>query len=170
VEQRTRPPLNFRGIPADLRRALGLGLGNTSPPLSLVTAQPVVLGLPPSARLRLLGLTVMAEKSDFPVDSSKASGRKSYCISCDRRRGSAYYAAHKDELYAERLAVREAAREAELEALAEEAPTRRRRSAARTGVDEVPPWFLGAAHAILAACAIAVGVVVRGRRRLRRHP
>ena len=37
-------------------------------------------------------------------------------------------------------------------------------------VDEVPPWFLGAAYAVLAACRIAVGVVVRQRTRLRRFP
>lgn len=37
-------------------------------------------------------------------------------------------------------------------------------------VDEVPPWFLGAAYAVLAASAIAVGVVVRKRTRLRRYP
>jgi uncharacterized membrane protein YccC len=37
-------------------------------------------------------------------------------------------------------------------------------------VDEVPPWFLGAAYAVLAASAIAVGVVVRKRMRLRRYP
>jgi hypothetical protein len=32
--------------------------------------------------------------------------------------------------------------------------------ASATGVDEVPPWFLGAIYATLAACAIAVGVAV----------
>jgi hypothetical protein len=37
-------------------------------------------------------------------------------------------------------------------------------------VDEVPQWFLGAAYAVLAACGIAVGVVVRQRTRLRRFP
>ena len=37
-------------------------------------------------------------------------------------------------------------------------------------VDEVPPWFLGAAYAVLAASAIAVGIVVRKRTRLRRYP
>jgi len=31
-------------------------------------------------------------------------------------------------------------------------------------VDEVPPWFLGAAYAALAAFAIAVGIVVRKKR------
>jgi hypothetical protein len=39
-----------------------------------------------------------------------------------------------------------------------------------TGVDEVPPWFLGALYATLAAFAIAVGVVVRRRTRLPRYP
>ena len=37
-------------------------------------------------------------------------------------------------------------------------------------VDEVPPWFLGAAYAVLAAAGIAVGVVVRKGTRLRRYP
>jgi uncharacterized membrane protein YccC len=37
-----------------------------------------------------------------------------------------------------------------------------------TGVDEVPPWFLGTAYAGLSACAIAVGVSVRKRTRPRR--
>jgi hypothetical protein len=35
-----------------------------------------------------------------------------------------------------------------------------------TEVDEVPPWFLGAAYAVLAASGIAVGVVVVRRRAL----
>ena len=34
-------------------------------------------------------------------------------------------------------------------------------------VDEVPPWFLGTAYAALAASAIAVGIGVRKRTRLR---
>lgn len=62
----------------------------------------------------------MTAEADFPVDSSKASGRRSYCKACDRRRGRAYYDARKDELYAKRLAACEAARQAELEALAVE--------------------------------------------------
>jgi hypothetical protein len=62
----------------------------------------------------------MTAEADFPVDSSKASGRKSYCKACDQKRGRAYYAAHRDELYAQRQAVREAAWQAELEALAVE--------------------------------------------------
>jgi hypothetical protein len=37
-----------------------------------------------------------------------------------------------------------------------------------TGVDEVPPWFLGAIYAMLASCGIAVGVLVRKRTRPRR--
>jgi hypothetical protein len=44
------------------------------------------------------------------------------------------------------------------------------RIAVETGVDEVPPWFLGVVYATLAACAIAVGVVVRKRKRFRRYP
>jgi hypothetical protein len=67
----------------------------------------------------------MTAEADFPVDSSKASRRKSYCKACDRRRGRAYYDAHKDELYAQREAVREAAWQAELEALAVEHKKRR---------------------------------------------
>src|SRR5687767_4681749 len=63
---------------------------------------------------------VMTEKADFGLDGSKASGRRSYCKACDRKRGRAYYETRKDELYARRQAVREAAREAELEALAVE--------------------------------------------------
>jgi hypothetical protein len=39
--------------------------------------------------------------------------------------------------------------------------------AAVSDVGEVPPWFLGAAYAALAASAIAVGIVVRRRTRLR---
>ena len=62
----------------------------------------------------------MTAEADFGVDRSKTSGRRSYCKACDRRRGRAYYDAHKDELYAERLAAREAVRRAELEALAVE--------------------------------------------------
>jgi hypothetical protein len=61
----------------------------------------------------------MTAEADFGVDSSKTGGRRSYCKACDRRRGRAYYAAHRDELYAQREAVREAAWQAELEALAE---------------------------------------------------
>jgi transcriptional regulator NrdR family protein len=63
---------------------------------------------------------VMTEEDDFGVDRSKASGRRSYCKECDRRRGSAYYAEHRDELYAKREAVREAASQAELEKLEKE--------------------------------------------------
>jgi hypothetical protein len=61
----------------------------------------------------------MTAEYDFPVDSSKASGRKSYCKACDGRPGRAYYDARKDELYAQREAVREAAWQAQLGALAE---------------------------------------------------
>jgi hypothetical protein len=63
---------------------------------------------------------VMTAEADFSLDSSKPSGRRSYCKACDRRRGRAYYDAHKDELYAQREAAREAAWQAELEALAGE--------------------------------------------------
>jgi hypothetical protein len=54
---------------------------------------------------------VVTAESDFAVDRSKA---------CDRRRGRAYYDAHKDELYAQRAAAREAAWQADLEAQVEE--------------------------------------------------
>ena len=37
-----------------------------------------------------------------------------------------------------------------------------------TGVDEVPPWFLGFAYAVFAAVGIAAGVLVR--RMTRRAP
>jgi hypothetical protein len=60
---------------------------------------------------------VMTAEEGFGVDRSKASGRRSYCKECDRRRGRAYYAEHRDELYAKREAAREAARQAELKAL-----------------------------------------------------
>ena len=59
----------------------------------------------------------MREQDGFGVDRSKASGRKSHCKACDRRRGRAYYEAHRDERYARRQAVREAEREAALIAL-----------------------------------------------------
>jgi hypothetical protein len=62
----------------------------------------------------------MTAEADFSLDSSKPSGRRSYCKACDRRRGRAYYDAHKDELYAQRAAAREAAWQAELEAQVEE--------------------------------------------------
>jgi hypothetical protein len=62
----------------------------------------------------------MTEEADFGVDRSKAGRRRSYCKACDRRRGRAYYATHKDEPYAQRKAAREAAWQAELEALAVE--------------------------------------------------
>lgn len=63
---------------------------------------------------------VMTEEDDFGVDRSKASGRRSYCKECDRRRGRAYYAEHWDELHAKREAVREAAWQAELNELEKE--------------------------------------------------
>jgi hypothetical protein len=60
---------------------------------------------------------VLTEEDDFGIDHSKASGRRSYCKECDRRRGRAYYAEHWDELYAKREALREAARQAEFKEL-----------------------------------------------------
>jgi hypothetical protein len=48
-------------------------------------------------------------------------------VSCDRRRRRAYYAEHREELYAKREAVREAARQAHLKALV---PEHRKRVAA----------------------------------------
>jgi hypothetical protein len=59
----------------------------------------------------------MTPESGFGFDRTKASGRKSHCKDYDRRRGRAYYEANKDELHAERLAIREAEREAALKAL-----------------------------------------------------
>jgi hypothetical protein len=59
----------------------------------------------------------MTAENGFSVDRSKASGRRSYCRECDRQRRRDYYAAHRDELYAQREAAREAAWQAELEAL-----------------------------------------------------
>jgi hypothetical protein len=59
----------------------------------------------------------MTAEDGFGVDGSKASGRRSYCKNCDRRRGRAYYASHRDELYAQREAVREAAWQAHLKAM-----------------------------------------------------
>jgi hypothetical protein len=72
---------------------------------------------------------VLTAEVDFGVDRSKACGRRSYCKACDRRRGRAYYDAHKDELYAQRVAAREAAWQAELEAQVE--PHRNRVAAAK---------------------------------------
>jgi hypothetical protein len=73
---------------------------------------------------------VLTEEEGFGIDHSKTSGRRSYCTSCDRRRGRAYYDARKDELYAKRAAAREAAWEAELEAQEDE--SRKRVAAARS--------------------------------------
>ena len=69
---------------------------------------------------------VMTAEADFGIDLSKAGGRRSYCKDCDRRRGRAYYDAHRDELYARRQAMHEAEREAALKALE---PIHRRRVA-----------------------------------------
>ena len=62
---------------------------------------------------------VTTEKDGFGVDRSKASGRRSYCKECCRRRGRVY-AEHWDELHSKREAVREAAWQAELEELEKE--------------------------------------------------
>jgi hypothetical protein len=72
---------------------------------------------------------VMTPEEGFGIDSSKSSGRRSYCKDCDRRRARGYYEAHKDEFYARREAIREAEREAELKAL--EVEHRKRLAAAR---------------------------------------
>jgi hypothetical protein len=62
----------------------------------------------------------MTEESGFSADKSKASGRRSRCRDCDNRCGKAYYAAHREELLAEREAAREAAWQAQLKALEKE--------------------------------------------------
>jgi hypothetical protein len=62
----------------------------------------------------------MTEEEGFGVDRSKTSGRKSHCKTCDRERAKAYYAEHRDELYARREAVREAAWQAHLKKLNKE--------------------------------------------------
>jgi hypothetical protein len=67
---------------------------------------------------------VLTEREGFAADRHAPSGRKSHCRKCDRKRAAAYYAAHKDELYAQREAVREAAWQAELEALEVESEKR----------------------------------------------
>jgi hypothetical protein len=66
---------------------------------------------------------VMTEEEGFGVDRSKTSGRKSHCKTCDRERAKAYYAEHRDELYARREAVREAAWQAHLKKLKQGTPT-----------------------------------------------
>jgi hypothetical protein len=66
----------------------------------------------------------MTSEADFGVDRTKACGGRSYCKDCDRRRGRAYYDAHKEEVYARRVAAREAAWQAELEAQVEESTKR----------------------------------------------
>jgi hypothetical protein len=63
---------------------------------------------------------VMTAEEGFGVDRSKTGGRKSHCKSCDRERAHAWYEEHKDELYAQREAVREAARQAHLKELEKE--------------------------------------------------
>jgi len=64
--------------------------------------------------------TPAAARRIFALDRHAASGRKSHCKECDRRKSKAYYAQHRDELYAKREAVREAARQAELKRLEKE--------------------------------------------------
>ena len=66
----------------------------------------------------------MRAEDGFAVDRSKASGRKSHCRECDHRRCQAWYDAHKDVLYAERQAVREAAWQAHLKELEKESRKR----------------------------------------------
>ena len=63
---------------------------------------------------------VLTEKDGFGIDRTKAGGRKSHCKTCDRQRAEAYYAEHREELYARREAVREAARQAHLKTLEKE--------------------------------------------------
>jgi D-Tyr-tRNAtyr deacylase len=63
---------------------------------------------------------VTTDEDGFGIDRSKPSGRRSYCKACDRRRGNAYYAEHRDELQAQRDAVREAAWQAHLKELEKE--------------------------------------------------
>ncbi len=76
----------------------------------------------------------MTEETDFGIDASKKTGRKSHCKACDRERAKAYYDAHKDEFYARRQAVREAEREAQLKAL--EKQQRKRLAAVRAAHEE----------------------------------
>jgi hypothetical protein len=72
---------------------------------------------------------VMTAEGGYSIDRSKAGGRKSHCKTCDGQRAQVYYDTHKDELYAQREAVREAAWQAELEAQEEE--SRKRVAAAK---------------------------------------
>jgi hypothetical protein len=71
----------------------------------------------------------MTAEDDFGIDRTKTSGRRSYCKACDRRRGRAYYAEHRDELSAQREAVGEKARQAHLKELEKE--SRKRVAAAK---------------------------------------
>jgi hypothetical protein len=97
------------------------------------------------------GCGVMTAKAGFSADTSKASGRRSHCKACDRRRAKDLYAERRDELYARRQAIREAERAAELKALepehrakvaaakraAEEGAKRQRALLAALGVEDV---------------------------------
>ncbi len=63
---------------------------------------------------------VLTEREGFAADRHATAGRKAHCKACDRRRAAAYYAAHREEMYAARVAAREAAYEADLERRIEE--------------------------------------------------
>jgi hypothetical protein len=63
---------------------------------------------------------VLTEENGFSVDRHAASGRKSRCKECDRRRRKAWYAEHREELYAQRQAVKKAAWQAHLKELGKE--------------------------------------------------
>jgi hypothetical protein len=56
---------------------------------------------------------VVKPEADFGIDRAKRSGHKSHCRACE----AAYYASRRDQLYARREAVREAARQANLKEL-----------------------------------------------------
>jgi hypothetical protein len=93
---------------------------NFLPPLSPPATPPLSPDYPrPCSRCK----TLTAE-TGFSVDRSKASGRRSYCRECDRQRRKAYYAEHREELYAQRQAVREAAWQAHLKELEKESRKR----------------------------------------------
>ena len=77
----------------------------------------------------------MTAEADFAIGRSKASGRKSHCKACDRRRGNAYYDAHRAELHARSEAVREAAREAYFKELEKE---HRKRISAQKKIHAAP--------------------------------
>jgi hypothetical protein len=80
------------------------------------------------------GCHVLTEESGFARDRGKASGHRSYCRDCDRQRARGWYARNRDELYAQREAVREAERAATLKAL--EPEHRERVKAAKLAAEE----------------------------------